>query len=107
MLVDTSLNLLGVLAGLNRLYFSAFQFKRLRRFAGKMRLAPERLADRLDDLFALEPVAAGSELERLVDEAVTLVEAHMPTVDTAPARRHLGVRHRPWNTAAGSAGGGR
>ncbi len=100
MLVEASLNLLGVLAGLNRLYYSSFQFKRLHRFVGKMRLVPKRLADRLDALFALDPVSAGAELERLVDETVTLVEAHMPTVDTTPARRHIGIRHRPWSPAA-------
>jgi len=107
MLVDTSLNLLAVLAGLNHLYFSTFQFKRLHRFVGTMRLVPEHLADRLDELFALDPVRAGTAIERLVDETVTLVEAHMPTLDTAPARRHIGVRHRPWSPAAGPASGGR
>jgi hypothetical protein len=100
-LVDTSLNLLGVLAGLNRRYYSTFQFKRLHRFAGKMRLAPARLADRLDALFALDPVSAGAALERLVDETATLVEAHMPTVDTTSARRHIGARQRPWIPASG------
>ncbi len=101
MLVETSLNLLGVLAGLNHLYYSTFQFKRLHRFVGKMRLAPERLGDRLDALFALDPVSAGTSLERLVDETITLVEAHMPTVDTTPARRYIGVRHRPWSPVTG------
>jgi hypothetical protein len=100
MLVEASLNLLAVLAGLNHLYFSSFQFKRLHQFAGKMRLAPERLADRLDAAFALDPVEAGIEMERLVDETITLVEAHMPEVNTAPDRRHLGRRHQPWNLPA-------
>lgn len=101
MLVDTSLNMLGVLAGLNRLYYSTFQFKLLHRFVGKMCLAPERLADRLDGVFALDPVDAGTTLERLVDATVTLVDAHMPTVDTTAARRHIGVRHRPWRPGTG------
>jgi hypothetical protein len=101
MLVETSLNLLAVLAGLNHLYFSSFQFKRLHRFVGKMHLAPECLADRLDGVFALGPIEAGIAMEHLVDETITLVEAHMPTVDTAPARHQLGRRPRPWdpNTA--------
>lgn len=107
MLVETSLNLLAVLAGLNYLYFSTFQFKRLHRFVGKMRLAPERLADRLDHLFTLDPVHAGATLERLADETVTLVEAHMPTVDTAAARRLIGVRHSPWSPVPGRASAGR
>lgn len=97
-LVDSSLNLLGMLAGLNRLYFSPYQFKRLRRFVAAMDLAPVDLADRLDELFTLDPAAAGAALERLVEETVALVEAHMPTVDTGPARRYLDNRHRPWTS---------
>lgn len=107
MLVEASLNLLAVLAGLNHLYFSTFQFKRLRKFVGKMSLAPERLADRLDALFGLDPVPAGIALERLVNDTATLLEAHMPEVDTAPARRRIGMRHRPWSSATGSASVGR
>jgi hypothetical protein len=101
-LVDVSFNLLAVLAGLNRLYFSSFQFKRLHRFAGKMRLAPENLAERLDEAFALDPVAGGLAMERLAEETISLVEAHMPAVDTAAARRQLGRRQLPWVPAAGS-----
>lgn len=102
MLVEASQNLLGVLAGVNRLYYSTFQFKRMRKFVGRMRVAPERLADRLDALFSLDPATAGTELERLVDETVALVETHMPTVDTAPVRRQIGLRQRPWTPVAGS-----
>jgi hypothetical protein len=101
-LVEASQNLLGVLAGLNRLYYSTFQFKRMRRFVGRMRLVPERFADRLDALFSLDPAAAGTELERLVEEIVALVETHMPTVDTAPVRRRIGLRQRPWTPVVGS-----
>lgn len=97
MLVEVSLNLLGVLAGLNRRYFSSFQFKRLHHFASRLHLSPERLADRLDEIFSLDPVAASLAMERLVEETITLVDAHMPAVDTTTARRHLGERQRPWN----------
>ncbi|MBA3275794.1 MAG: hypothetical protein H0T72_08370 [Chloroflexia bacterium] len=100
MLVDSSLNLLGVLAGLNRLYFSTFQFKRLDRFVSEMHSKPARLAVHLNSLFALDPVDAGAELERLVDETLTLVETHMPIVNTKPSRRHVGKRHDPWTRTA-------
>ena len=96
MLVEGSLNVLGVLAGLNHQYFSTFQFKRLHRFASRLQLAPDRLADRLDDLFALDRSQASVALERLVEETVSLVESHMPTIDTEPARRLIGARHRAW-----------
>jgi hypothetical protein len=97
MLVDSSFNLLGVLAGVNHLYFSTFQFKRLHRFVSGMHAAPPRLADRLDELFGLDPVSAGGALERLVEETVTIVEERLPAVDTAAVRRTLGMRHDPWS----------
>lgn len=106
LLVETSLNLLGVLSGLNHQCFSTFQFKRLHHVVSTMATAPERLAERLDNLFALDPVEAGTALERLVDKTVTLLEAHMPGVNTRPARRHVGVRHRPWRPGADTADGG-
>ncbi|MFN8661586.1 MAG: hypothetical protein U0075_06820 [Thermomicrobiales bacterium] len=101
MLVEVSLNLLGVLAGLNRRYFSSFQFKRLHHFAAALPLAPDDFADRLDELFTLDPVAASMALERLVEETIQLVEAHMPEVDTASARRVLRKRQRPWQLPLG------
>lgn len=102
MLVEVSFNLLGVLAGLNRRYFSSFQFKRQHHFAGTLAVAPDRLADRLDEIFALDPVAASLAMERLVEEIIVLVEAHMPAVDTTSARLHLGQRQRPWSPPSSS-----
>lgn len=100
-LLDTSFNLIGVLAGLNHRYFSRFQFKRLRHFVASLRWAPERFADRLEEVFTLDPVTAGIAVEQLVAETVALVEATMPDVDTAAARRHLGKRHHPWEPEGG------
>lgn len=97
MLAETSLNMLGVLAGLNHMYYSTFQFKELHQFVGMMNLVPERLAGRLDSLFKLAPGEAADALDRLVDETVALVEANMPKVNTTLARRHIGVRHHPWS----------
>lgn len=97
MLVEVSLNLLGVLAGLDRRYYSSFQFKRLHHFARSLPLSPDRFADRLDDIFTRDPAAAGIAMERLVEETIMLIEAHMPEVDTTAARRNLGKRQNPWN----------
>jgi hypothetical protein len=96
MLVEASLNLLAVLAGLNRVYFSGFQFKRLHAFADRLASRPDDLAGRLDRLFE-EPATAGAGLEALVRETIALVERDLPDVDTAPARRWLGRRPAPWN----------
>lgn len=100
MLVEVSLNVLGVLAGLNRRYYSSFQFKRLRHFAGTLAVAPDRLADRLDEIFTLDPAAASMAIEQLVEETIGLVEGHIPAVNTASARRHLGQRQHPWSPAS-------
>ena len=88
-LVETAFNILGTLAGVNRLYFSPFQFKRLREFVSRMQLTPPWLADRLDQLFlASEPVAM-RKAEQLFLETLKLAEQQLAGLDTA------GLRHRP------------
>jgi predicted nucleotidyltransferase len=94
-LVDAAFDLLAVLAALNRIYFSRFELKRLRPLVARMRIAPPRLADRLDRLFAVDPRAAGEELEALVRETKALVEAELPELDLT-LRKPLGERERPW-----------
>lgn len=96
-LVESAQNILGVLSGLNRLYYSTFQFKRMGRFVEQMKIAPENLASRLEGLFYHEAFIAVNELEALVRETVELVEIHMPQVNTDEAKRKLGWRQRPWN----------
>jgi predicted nucleotidyltransferase len=96
MLLEAAFNLLGVLAGLNRLYFTRFQFKRTRAYISRMKVAPDRLADRLESLFRLEPESAAAELGRLVQETLALVEAELPGFDTG-MRFPPGTRHQPWS----------
>lgn len=95
-LVEAVQNILGVLAGLNRLYYTTFQFKRMARFISQMEHAPADLAPRLDRLFKTDIGTAAGELEKLVEEVVTLVETHMPEIDTGQVRKRLGWRGRPW-----------
>lgn len=91
--VEALQNLLGILAGLNRLYYSTFQFKRMRRFIASMRHAPTALADRLERVLLADSPQAGLELEALVRETLALVDAHMPEISTETARKYLG-RHQ-------------
>jgi hypothetical protein len=100
-LVDAAHSLLGVLAGINRLYFVPFHFKRLRRFVDRMVIAPPALADRLEGLFSTDRRAAVLDLERLVAETVALVEVHMPDVRTEQVRHDLGARRPVWVPPAG------
>jgi predicted nucleotidyltransferase len=95
-LLEAVQNLLGLLSGLNRVYYSTFQFKRSRKFTQTLKIAPEGLYERLERLFELDVSVAGAELEALVQETLALVEAHMSQVDTQPARRRIGWRQQPW-----------
>jgi hypothetical protein len=95
-LAESASHLLGIFAGLNRLYYSSFQFKRMHRFVDKMVIKPDNFADRLDSLFAGDLRRAAETLEGLVGETAALIEQDMPQVDTAPLRRRLGWRQTPW-----------
>jgi hypothetical protein len=88
-LLDGAFNVLALLSGLNRVYFTPFQFKRMRAHVAALEVAPPRLADRLESLFELDRSAAAEELRRLVEETVSLIEEHMPEVDTSAVRASL------------------
>jgi predicted nucleotidyltransferase len=94
-LLDSAFNLLGVLAGLNRLYFTRFELKQMRALTEKMAQAPPRLAERLESLFRLDPERAAEELEQLVAETRVLVESEFPDLEL-PLSFPVGARQRPW-----------
>jgi predicted nucleotidyltransferase len=94
--VEAAFDLLAVLAALNRLYFTRFQLKRMRKLVGRMRLAPSDLADRLERLLELDGEAAAHELERLVAETQALVAAELPDLEL-PLRQPVGARREPWS----------
>ncbi len=91
-LLDGAFAVLGVLSGLNRVYFTTFQFKRMREHVASFSSAPARLAERLEALLELDRASAAEELRALFEETVSLVEAMMPEVDTGRARMSL-ARH--------------
>ena len=94
--LETGQNLLGVLAGLNRLYYSTFQFKRTKQFIEQMNIAPENLYVRLEGIYYQEPLFAASQLKELVTETVDLVELHMPEIDTSKVRKSLERKPHIW-----------
>jgi hypothetical protein len=94
-LLDGVFNLLGVLAGLNRLYFARFELKRTRDFISKMELAPTLLADRIEELFRLPPGDAADRFAALVEETRELVSAELPDLDLA-LPLPPGTRQQPW-----------
>jgi hypothetical protein len=94
-MAQSAYNLLGVLAGLNRIWFTTFQLKRMRKLVDSFEIAPPQLADRIETLFDPDAKAAVTELERLVGETRDLVRRHIPDLEL-PLVRELGTRHTPF-----------
>jgi predicted nucleotidyltransferase len=94
-LLEATFNLLGVLAALNRMYFTRFQFKHLRRYVSQMSVSPPRLAERVESLFRLDPGRATVELESLIEETAVLVRTEMPDLELHLAFP-LRSRQSPW-----------
>jgi hypothetical protein len=88
--VETLQNLLGILAGVNRVYYTTFQFKHTSDFLHKLPVAPENLAVRFDAVLAAPADEAVTLLESLVRETVTIVERELPQIDVKPVRKYLG-----------------
>jgi predicted nucleotidyltransferase len=80
-LVQSAYNIVGVLAALNGLYFSTFEFKRAGAFLARFELAPENLAARIESLFELDEPEATAEVERLVSETGALVADRFSDID--------------------------
>lgn len=95
-LADSSFNILGTLAGINRQYFTSFQFKRAGAFIRTLKMAPPRLAERLDSIWGVDVRSAAAVLKVLVAETVEIVEREMPGADTVGARKALARDDRAW-----------
>ncbi len=95
-LVNAAYALVGTLAGVNRLYFARFEFKRQRAFLEKLSVAPARFADRLESLFALPPADAMAELGALVLETQAIVQRELPGIDVTLRRPPGGAQVEPW-----------
>ena len=98
-LVEGAYNLLGVLAGLNRLYYSSFQFKRMSSFIEQMNLKPSNLESRLIQMIRGEATAAITYRE-LVAETVALIEKHLPELDTSATHTRLNRQIHYWDPTA-------
>lgn len=94
--LEVGQNILGVLAGLNRLYYTTFQFKRMKKFIEQMNIAPQNLYIRLESLYHQEPLSTANQLKALVAETVELVELHMPEIDTSKVKQSLERQEHTW-----------
>jgi hypothetical protein len=85
-LLKTVRELVGVLAGLNRVFVAPEKLKRVGAVATRFEIAPVELAERLEALFTMPREAVPAALGSLVEETLALVERHESAVDTTRAR---------------------
>ena len=86
LLVEAGYRLFGVLAGLNRCYFTTYQFKRVRRFAAQLAIAPPQLVDRIEALLVAPQPEAFTALYALDGEVLALLAEHAPQIDLSAPR---------------------
>ena len=82
----TMRNVVGILAGINRVYVAPDKLKRVGAVVGRMALTPPDAAVRLDRLLELPREQVRAELDDLVAATLDLVESELPDVDTTGAR---------------------
>ena len=91
----TMRNVVGVLAGLNRVFVAPEKLKRAGAVVSRMGLAPPDAAARLDALLDLPREQVKPELDDLVARTLDLVDEHLPEVDTGRARETWSFRAEP------------
>lgn len=91
-LTENLLHVLGALSGVNRRYVSPAHRKRTHRLADGLRVAPARLADRLEGMLTMETPHALRALEELVGEVLELVAREVPSADLGVLRWKPGER---------------
>ena len=78
-------SILGLLHGLNRMYQPS-EYKRVPLFLSRLDVAPPNIVDRWQSVFQNGSVEVVKELETIVLEIFSLVEACRPEIDLATAR---------------------
>ena len=89
--------ILGVLAGVNRTFFSTFQLKRVAALVDGFANAPPRTAERIADALTCDTAAAVEILRSLYIDTLDIVESTMPEVDLTAARNALRPPLVPWH----------
>lgn len=89
--------ILTLLFGLNRLYHPGFKW--IDRRIEALSLAPPALSLRFKQVWNSEPVTGTRLLHALIEETFTLIDLHMPEVDTRQARAVFGQRPLEWEQA--------
>ena len=98
----TMRNVVGVLAGLNRVYVAPEKLKRVGAVVSRMELTPPDAAARLDALLDLPRERVRPELDDLVGATLELVDVHLPEVDTTRARELWSLPAEPSEGGGGA-----
>ena len=80
-------SILDVLLAVNRRHGGLGEGKTIARTLGRLTLAPENLASRMEEILLTPPEEVFSLLDGLVLETLKLAERHAPGIDIAEARR--------------------
>lgn len=86
-------NIFGVLCGLNQLYHPG-KIKGLNHTVAQMQHTPPNIATRLPALFEGDKQTAVNNLKTLIEETISLVETHLPHIDTAPTWKLFNMQLR-------------
>jgi hypothetical protein len=90
-------DLLHVLLGLNRVYYSGF--KSLPAVVGELRIAPPDLLERLRAAYPLVEGQSRARTTALVEEVHDLIESHIPEIDVDRLREILRYERPLWDGA--------
>lgn len=95
-IVESVQSLLGILSGMNRVYYTSFQLKHTSDLLAQFQMAPRSLGSRIHRAIygGIEPGLA--ELKALVEETRALLAEHYPQVDLSPLDRTLARSWKPW-----------
>jgi hypothetical protein len=88
-------NLLGILAGLNRVYYSPEEPRWVAHYLDNMPVKPHDAWDRITSIFEVKGPESALILEKLIDDVFDLVARHMPEVDIAQSRHRFNLTVRP------------
>lgn len=84
--------ILGILLGVNAVYAPSAGPKWTRKLIERLAIALQDLARRMDRILTADAIDAVQNAGHLIDETLTLVERHLPDVDTERVRSRI-VRH--------------
>lgn len=99
-LVDSVHNLLGVLSGMNRVYFTPFQLKHTADLLAQLQIGPSDLQPRIQKVLYGEIEPGLEELRALITETRDLLAEHFPQMDLTPLDKSLGRSWKPWAVPA-------